>query len=291
MTIIIHPSIHPSILSNRLTWRMITQHNGQEFDHSTEYTTSGSFIQKSHSSRFHICWDTAIGHQSVIHSSIHSSVSDVVRSSWAWLVRTMGYLLLHFGAHKTKKECQRKPERARALVEWVHLAWVHLGTVRYHQSVAAPHRVLQVVGLPACIAFPSLFFLSCSSCFLSGSLASSCGDPGPFSGLVASSGPSSSSSSSWPLFRCLLLSRAAQVCKYFVAELLIPFTNCVAHLCCCLLSGSGVGDWSCFVLFLLLLLLLLLLLSPPSPYAGEKNTCRHHIVIGSACIACMYVGM
>jgi hypothetical protein len=40
-----------------------------------------------------------------------------------------------------------------------------------------------------------------------------------------------------------------------------------------------------------LFLLLLLLLSPPSPYAGGKNTCRHHIVIGSACIACMYVGM
>ncbi len=92
---------------------MITQHNGQEFDHSTEYTTSGSFIQKSHSSRFHICWDTAIGHHQssiykFIHPSIHSSVSDVVRSSWAWLVQTMGYLLLHFGAHKTKKGLSEK---------------------------------------------------------------------------------------------------------------------------------------------------------------------------------------
>ncbi len=62
---------------------------------------------------------------------------------------------------KTKKGIQhRKLARERALVEWVHLArvhlaWVHLGTVRYHQSGAEPHRVLQVVGRPACIA--SLF--------------------------------------------------------------------------------------------------------------------------------------
>jgi hypothetical protein len=96
---------------------MITQHNGQEFDHSIEFTTGGSFIQKSHSSRFHIYWDTAIGHHQSsiylfghpsIHPSINSSVSDVVSVLWAWLVQTMGYLLLHFGAHKTKKEFQRK---------------------------------------------------------------------------------------------------------------------------------------------------------------------------------------
>ncbi len=116
------------------------------------------------------------------------------------------------------------------------MAWVHLGTVRYHQSVAVPHRVLQVVGLPACIASPSLFFLSCSSCFLVrklgellwGSRTLLGPRPRPFfsSGVVSFSGHSSSSSSSWPLFPCLLLSRAAQVCKYFVAELLFPSTNC-----------------------------------------------------------------